>query len=235
MQMGYIKVYRSIFNNQIWLSEPFTRAQAWVDLLLLANHSPNRIYIRGNAVDIGRGQMGWSVKNLSRRWRWSQGKTNRFLNQLKIDGQIGVQKSNLTTLITITNYDNYQKTESRTEHRRRADGEQTETNNNVNNVKNVKGVVDCEKYPFLKNAFFKENWDGFLETRRAMRKPATERAQVRILADLHKHPIETATKMLEKSLRSGWTDVYELKTEQKLSEAANDTREYVDLRDDSTR
>ena len=41
---GWISLYRSILNNDFWLSEKFTRGQAWVDLLLLAKYKEGFIY-----------------------------------------------------------------------------------------------------------------------------------------------------------------------------------------------
>ena len=35
---GWIKLHRSISDNDLWTSEPFSRGQAFVDLILLASH-----------------------------------------------------------------------------------------------------------------------------------------------------------------------------------------------------
>jgi hypothetical protein len=44
---GWIKLHRKIVESPDWLSEPFTRGQAWVDLLLIANHTTGHIRKRG--------------------------------------------------------------------------------------------------------------------------------------------------------------------------------------------
>lgn len=106
--LGWIRLYRSSFNNRLYFSEPFTRWQAWCDLLLLANHKSGRFRVRGILVEVLRGQTGFSSVELSDRWRWSRGKVNRFLVELKNEQQIVQQKSNVTTLISIVNYDKYQ-------------------------------------------------------------------------------------------------------------------------------
>jgi uncharacterized phage protein (TIGR02220 family) len=109
---GWIKLYRKIMENDYWLSEPFTRAQAWIDLLLLANHTTGHIRKRGILIEVQRGQVGYSEKTLSARWKWSRGKVLRFLSQLKSRSQITrnpvQQNRNLSSLITIINYDLYQ-------------------------------------------------------------------------------------------------------------------------------
>src|SRR2546427_513725 len=38
MMTGWIRVHRALAEHQIWLREPFTMAQAWVDLLMRANY-----------------------------------------------------------------------------------------------------------------------------------------------------------------------------------------------------
>lgn len=105
---GWIKLHRKLSDNPLWLSEPFTRAQAWVDLLMIANHSDGFIYVRGNKVEIKRGQIGWSQVKLADRWKWSRGKAMRFLNDLETVQQIVQQKNSVTSIITIVNYEEYQ-------------------------------------------------------------------------------------------------------------------------------
>ena len=100
-------------DHPLYLSEPFTRMQAWIDLILLANHKDNYFYVRGNRIDVKRGQIGVSSRNLGIRWQWSRGKVDRYLKELEKDCQIEPQKNNLTTILSIVNYDDYQSLEDR--------------------------------------------------------------------------------------------------------------------------
>lgn len=121
MSTGWIKVHRSLVEHDLWLSEPFTRAQAWVDLLMLANHQVGHIRRRGIKVTVKRGQVGYSQEGLALRWRWSKGKVIRFLAELREDNRISqeteLKNVAVTALISITNYDQYQgnSTEDKTE------------------------------------------------------------------------------------------------------------------------
>ena len=139
---GWIKLHRKIMDNPLYLSEPFTRMQAWIDLLLLANHKEGFFYVRGNKVVVGRGQVGTSSRTLASRWQWSRGKVERFLKDLENDNQIEPQKNNVITLISICNYDDYQNTEPQTEpqtsHRQTTDRPQTDRNKNDKKEKNEK-------------------------------------------------------------------------------------------------
>ena len=109
---GWIRLHRQILDCEDWLSEPFTRAQAWVDLLLIANHKKGYVRKRGILIEIERGEVGLSESGLASRWRWSKGKVIRFLSDLKNRQQIGrktaPKNKQLNSLIYITNYDKYQ-------------------------------------------------------------------------------------------------------------------------------
>jgi hypothetical protein len=107
----WIKLHRKLSNNPLWTCEPFTRGQAWVDLILLANYKENFFYVRGVKVVVKRGEIGWSETSLSTRWKWSRTKLRKFLNDLEKEQQIIQQKSNVIQLITIINYDEYQNKE----------------------------------------------------------------------------------------------------------------------------
>lgn len=147
MAEGWIKLHRKIFENVYYFSEEFTRSQAWVDMILLANHRPNMFFQRGIKVVVQRGEIGWSVEKLAVRWKWSRGKVERFLKELETSGQIVRQKTNITTLISIVNYDTYQDDSNAddtadSKPNSKADGhqtvKQTDTNKNDKKEKNDK-------------------------------------------------------------------------------------------------
>ena len=140
MQGGWIKIYRKLMDNPLWLSHEFTPGQAWADLLMMANHAPGFIIVRGIKVTVKRGQVGWSVASMGARWKWGRGKVKRFLNMLESEQQIEQQINNVTTLITITNYcphqDDPTADRQQTDSRQTADGQQTDTNKNDKKNKN---------------------------------------------------------------------------------------------------
>ena len=102
---GWAKIHRTILESTLWVEDKFTRGQAWVDLILLANHTEGYLRVAGEKIPILRGQTGWSIEKLSLRWQWSRGKTERFLNELETSKQIVQQKTSRTTVITIINYE----------------------------------------------------------------------------------------------------------------------------------
>ena len=105
---GWIKLHRQITDNKLWFCERFTKAQAWIDLLLLANHNPSTFFVRGNEVILKRSQLGYAITTLAKRWKWNERTVNKFLSMLQKDGMIHYRKSSITTVITIRNYGLYQ-------------------------------------------------------------------------------------------------------------------------------
>lgn len=108
MAGGWIKLHRQLRQNELWNAERFSRGQAWVDLLLMANYEPATIYIRGCEVRIERGQLAWSKVHLAERWRWNERTVTRFLLGLEKRQMIQTRTNNLTTIITIRNFNLYQ-------------------------------------------------------------------------------------------------------------------------------
>lgn len=105
---GWIKIHRKILNDPMYFAEPFTRMQAFLDLVLISNFQPTVMYKRGIKVTVGRGQTVRSEHELAERWRWSRGKVRRFLSVLETDHKIVQQKSRVCNCISIVNYDKYQ-------------------------------------------------------------------------------------------------------------------------------
>lgn len=113
---GWIKVHRQLLDNEIWEYERFSRAQAWIDLLLLANREEKTFSIRGVEVTAKRGQVVRSIISLSNRWQWNERTAKRFISWLENRGMIHYKSDNVCSYISINNYDAYQySTEQTTE------------------------------------------------------------------------------------------------------------------------
>jgi hypothetical protein len=143
MAEGWIKLHRQLMDNAMYFSEPFTRCQAWIDLLLLANNKDSFFFKRGIRVDVKRGQVGYDIESLGKRWKWSRGKVERFISMLENDSQVVRQKNNITTLISICKYNIYQSSDKANDNpNSKADGQQTikqtDTNKKEDNYKNEK-------------------------------------------------------------------------------------------------
>jgi len=141
---GWITLHRKILDNSLWTCEPFSRGQAWVDLILLANHKNSFFYIRGIKVEVERGQFARSEATLAARWKWSRTKLRKFLNDLKKEQQIEKQANNVIQIITIVNYDLYQQKEpqpiQQKNRKKTAEEPQKDLYNNDNNDNNEENL-----------------------------------------------------------------------------------------------
>lgn len=105
---GWIKLHRQLQESPFWYGSKFTKGQAWVDLLLSANHSEKKILFNGEMVDIKRGQYLTSMVKLAEKWQWNRKTVSAFLSVLQKEGMITKVADNTKTLITIENYEVYQ-------------------------------------------------------------------------------------------------------------------------------
>ena len=153
---GWISLYRKTKHHWLWPNKSYTKLEAWVDLLIEANHAENRFDINGTLITVARGQQARSQLTLSKEWGWSINKVKRFLKRLESGNMIVIETNQLTTLITICNYSNYQDSEKQNES---TDEKQTDqrpsngriTNNNVNNVNNDNKTTSSKKLRFSDN------------------------------------------------------------------------------------
>lgn len=106
---GWFSLQRSLLKSDFWTEEPFTRAQAWVDMIGLANFADSIMRINGRKIPLQRGQIGWTEEALGLRWKWSRGKVRRFLQDITSEGWISQEMVQLKNIITICNYNEYQK------------------------------------------------------------------------------------------------------------------------------
>ena len=150
---GWITLHRQIADNPMWLSETFTRSQAWIDLLILANHKESSFYVRDNQITVKRGQIGRSEEYFSSRWKWSRTKIRNFLKKLETEQQITRSKSHVLQIITIINYDKYQEKEQQENNKKTTRKQQENIYNNVNNVKQDNKIL--QKHEAFAEHFYK--------------------------------------------------------------------------------
>ena len=101
---GWIKLYRSIEDNWVWNTEPYSYGQAWVDLILMCNHESNKIPYKDEIIEIQKGQKLTSIRKLSEKWQWGKKRTEKFLKRLESDGMLTKKREAGGTLLTLTQY-----------------------------------------------------------------------------------------------------------------------------------
>ena len=113
MDSGWIRLHRKIREHWLWRRRRrFSHFEAWIDLLLSANHSQGKVLIGSKLITVERGQVLTSQISLANRWRWNRKTVNAFLKITKSDQILDFESSKEVdtgyTLITIRNYGKYQ-------------------------------------------------------------------------------------------------------------------------------
>ena len=105
---GWISVDRAITKHWIWQGEKFTKGKSWIDLLLFAAHTDNKVLIKGTLIPVSRGEQIRSQVTLAKAWNWDRKTVSRFLKLLEKDGMIVSRVDHLTSYVSICNYDSFQ-------------------------------------------------------------------------------------------------------------------------------
>ena len=140
---GWISLHRKFQDNPLWKeSRTFSKAEAWIDILMEVRHDEkqDKIMIKNTLITCGRGQSIKSIQTWAERWNWSVSAVRRFMHFLKREGMVTIENLRKTTRLTVCNYSTYQQrrisSESQVNLKRISLESQLNTDNNVNNENN---------------------------------------------------------------------------------------------------
>jgi len=121
--------------------EPFTKREAWIDILLEVNHSQQKVNLGNEIIVCECGESLNSLDTWGERWRWTKSKVRRFFKLLEDDNMIVTKSERITTRLTVCNYGKYQvernTNETQTKHKRNANETQATPNKKYKNEKEV--------------------------------------------------------------------------------------------------
>lgn len=204
MKQGWISVHRQLEDHWLWEDKPYAKGQAWVDLLMLANHEDNKFLLGNELMEVKAGSFVTSISKLCKKWGWSNTKVVKFLDVLEAEKMIKRKSDTKKTVITIENYSVYQ--ESKTKKRRKNDAEtmQKHTNNNDNNENNIIYNADPQLDTAIKE---------FIKFRKEIKKPMTDHAIELLINKLNKLSSDTSEQIeiLNQSMLNGWQGIFPLK------------------------
>lgn len=114
---GFFLMHRGWRDNEIFKGE-FSRADAWVWLIENACWKPTRGRIKGQTVELDRGEMSFSQRFLAEKWGWSKSRVDRFIAELRDEGMIetrskigataGHSAGQGQSILRVCNYSKYQ-------------------------------------------------------------------------------------------------------------------------------
>lgn len=109
-ERGVIAIDRGVFDHECFAQEPFTEREAWMWLIAEASWKARTRRVGRVVVDLKRGQLAASVRFMADKWKWpNKDKVARFLERLRDCDMIATVAATGITVITICNYDEYQK------------------------------------------------------------------------------------------------------------------------------
>lgn len=111
MSEGWIKLFRSVDGHPCL--EKFDARGVWDSLLLKAAHAPRPVRLGGQMVTLQRGQLAVSVSAFAETGGISRKRMRNIIELFRANHMIetGQAKGHAFTVITICNYDEYQKSE----------------------------------------------------------------------------------------------------------------------------
>lgn len=141
MAKGYISLHRQLQDNWLWQEQrEFSKAEAWIDMLMTVNHTEADLVIKMEVFKCGVGESLLSLDSWAKRWGWDKSKVRRFFKLLEAQQMIVTKSERKTTRLSICNYASYQckrhEDETQMKRKRNADETQTTPNNNDNNKNN---------------------------------------------------------------------------------------------------
>ena len=161
MSYGWIPLHRQIQNHWLWQNKPFSDGQAWIDLLIQANHTENKFALGKELITVSPGSIITSEPKLAERWGWSRTKVRNFLELLQKDNMIVKEADNKKTTLTLVNYEVYSffttAEEPQKNIKRTVEEPQKNTNNNDNNINNINNI----KKKDITNVISKEKAERF--------------------------------------------------------------------------
>lgn len=163
---GWISIHRKIQGHWLYKEKrKLSKFEAWLYLLMNANHSKQKVLISNDLFLCERGELLRSQKTLSSDWGWNKTAVNRFLKLLEKDDMILVKSETVTTRITICKYDTYQQNRNDDEtqvKRKRNDPETIHgTNNKGNNGDNENNEKNIPQSPKVDPYTFDQFWDDY--------------------------------------------------------------------------
>lgn len=208
MEGTYIKLYRDLLKKPIMQNPKLL--QVWIWCLLKASHCEHFQTVGLQKIHLLPGQFitgrfaGAKELNINPSSFW------KYLTWLKNNESLDIKSNNKFSVITLTNWHLHQmdtpKGDSKNDNKKTTKRQQNDTNNNGNNGNN-----NISPYGDISNDLA-QVVDAFVEMRKKIKKPMTDRAIAMMLNKLHKMAQTDSVKLtiLERSIINSWQDIYDL-------------------------
>lgn len=126
---GYVKLYRQLLDNPVFLNEKLLKV--WIWCLLTATHSERKVAAGNTIIDLKPGQFVFGRKRAAMENNLSESTFYRMMNTLKDLKMLTLKTSNKWTVATIENWGLYQDCSTETEQQESSKRTQNKNDNNI--------------------------------------------------------------------------------------------------------
>jgi DNA replication protein DnaD len=229
---GYILIHRSLGDHWLWEEKRvFSRAEAWLDMLMECNHSERDVLIGGMLIKCKRGESLNSISTWAERWKWNKSKVVRFFVLLENENMIQQMPSPKSKHIRVCKYDSYQANrngdEIKTKSKRNQNEIKTKTNKQLKQLKQLETIKSSNELPHKSNAF-KETWADWIQHRKEIKKPLTHTTIQRQFKELEDLTEKESIARIEQSIKNSWAGLFPTKenhSQKNYASAKDDERQ----------
>lgn len=206
MNAGHIKLFRQILNWE-WYTDTNT-TRLFIHLLLKANWKDGKFM----GYDIPKGSLATSLDSLAKQTGLSIRNIRTSLDKLEKTGEIDKRTTNKFTIINIVNYKEFQDEKNKTD--KQLTNDRQTTDNNIRKKERINNIIINNNIKsFYENTKLNEVFLEYLDTRKKLKVPNSERAVALLQNKLNEYSDDIKIKMLEEAIVNGWKSVYPLKNE----------------------
>jgi len=226
MAGGWIKLHRQLLEKAIWLDSTPEQKTILITLLLMANHEGREWIWDGKKFKAEPGQFVTSLESIAKNCGSGISIKNVRSAIAKFEkyGFLANKSTKTGRLITIVNWRDYQAkddeggkdTGKEVANKGQSSGKEVATNKNDKKDKNDKNIRNNIISDFTQDENLKQAIEDFIQMRKTIKKPLTDRALKIILNKLTSLSSDTniQIKILEQSIMNSWQGVFPLKEEE---------------------
>lgn len=226
MAGGWIKLHRCLLDKAIWLDSTAEQKAILITLLLMANHEGKEWEWHSKQFKAEAGQFITSASSIIENAGKGISRQNvrSALEKFKKYEFLTYESTKTGLLITIVNWGNYQgyiaegnqETNQEVTNTQPTGNQQVTTNKNYKNNKNYENDKKDIIGDFTQDESLKQAINDFIQMRKLIKKPLTDRALKIILNKLSSLSSDASTqiKILEQSIANSWQSVFPLKEEE---------------------
>lgn len=208
---GYCYAYRRAWYHPAF--KDLREASIWNYLYQNAAYEATEVNINGYTFQLKLGQIAISISYLSKGFCMSEKGVRVVIQKLEKLGMVGKQGTSRGTILTICNYEDYQRKEkakgelkgNKGASKGRAKGDNINEDNEDNKYNEDNNIEDLPKWLSI------DDWVAFKEMRQEIKKPMSQCAESRMIKKLDRlrNNGYDPSKLLDRSIINRWQDVFE--------------------------